>query len=70
MKRSIVILCVFGLLVLSISNILLWLDNKQQWNMLNTQVQMLSRVWLILSQRPFMYEDEIPGNNFIPFEDI
>lgn len=46
MKKLYIVLFVLSISMLSISNIYLWKDNVQQWNILNTQIQMLNKLLL------------------------
>ena len=57
MKKLYIVLLLI-VIVLSTSNIYLWLDNVQQWRIMNTQIQMLQRVLTIMNHNR-VYEDEI-----------
>ena len=45
--------------MVSTSQIFLWKDQKQMWEIMNTQIQMLSRL-LDQQSGTFEYEDELP----------
>ena len=65
MKRLYIILAIVALLTLSVSQIFLWRDQAEQWQMLNRQMLMLNRVLDFMINRnegPRVYEDEIPNN--------
>jgi len=49
-------------LVLSVSQIFIWKDQQQMWQIMNTQIQMLQRIIDRNSDTPFIYEDEMPEN--------
>lgn len=74
MKRLYIILAMVAFLTLSVSQIFLWRDQTEQWQMLNRQMLMLNRVldfMMYQNNSPRMYEDEIPNNNPpVPSEDI
>lgn len=48
--------------VLSASQIYLWKDQQQQWQIMNTQIKMLNRLLQLNNDAPFVYEDELPEN--------
>ena len=48
--------------VLSASQIYLWKDQQQQWQIMNTQIKMLNRLLQLNNDAPFVYEDEQPEN--------
>lgn len=48
--------------VLSASQIYLWKDQQQQWQIMNTQIKMLNRLLKLNNDAPFVYEDELPEN--------
>lgn len=50
-----------GIAVIATSQIFLWKDQAQQWQIMNTQIQMLNRL-LSIQDKPFVYEDEMPEN--------
>ena len=67
MKKLYIVLFVLSISVLSLSNIYLWKDNVQQWNIMNTQIKMLQRL-LHLQDENRVYEDDSieetrPGEN-------
>jgi len=67
MKKLYIVLFVLSISVLSLSNIYLWKDNVQQWNIMNTQIKMLQRL-LQLQDENRVYEDDsieetLPGEN-------
>jgi len=67
MKKLYIVLFVLSISVLSLSNIYLWKDNVQQWNIMNTQIKMLQRL-LHLQDENRVYEDDsieetLPGEN-------
>lgn len=74
MKRLYIILAMVAFLTLSVSQIFLWRDQTEQWQMLNRQMLMLNRVldfMMYQNNSPRMYEDEIPNNDSpVPSEDI
>ena len=67
MKKLYIVLFGLSISVLSLSNIYLWKDNLQQWNIMNTQIKMLQRL-LHLQDENRVYEDDsieetLPGEN-------
>ena len=63
MKKIWIVLGIFAVLVLSVSQIFIWKDQQQMWQIMNTQIQMLQRIIDRNSDAPFIYEDEMPGNH-------
>ena len=61
MKKIYTILMLLGIVVIATSQIFLWKDQAQQWQIMNTQIQMLNRL-LSIQDKPFVYEDEMPEN--------
>ena len=59
MKTIYTAVILLGLTVVSTSQIFLWKDQKQMWEIMNTQIQMLSRL-LDQQSGTFEYEDELP----------
>jgi hypothetical protein len=62
MKKIWIVLGIFAVLVLSVSQIFIWKDQQQMWQIMNTQIQMLQRIIDRNSDAPFIYEDEMPEN--------
>ena len=58
MKKLYIVIFVLSISILSISNIYLWKDNAQQWNIMNTQIKMFERLFYLLDKNR-IYEDEI-----------
>jgi hypothetical protein len=64
MKRIFYSLAFIAFLILSLSQIYLWKDQVEQWRTMETQIQMLQRLLQLRNtDKPFVYEDETPGNN-------
>jgi hypothetical protein len=64
MKRIFCSLAFIAFLILSLSQIYLWKDQVEQWRTMETQIQMLQRLLQLRNtDKPFVYEDETPGNN-------
>jgi uncharacterized membrane protein affecting hemolysin expression len=59
MKKLYIVLFVLSISVLSLSNIYLWKDNIQQWNIMNTQIKMLQRLLHLQDS----IEETLPGEN-------
>lgn len=58
------LIVLLGLTIVSISQIFLWKDQAQMWQILNTQIEMLQRILdMRNNDAPFIYEDEMPGNH-------
>ena len=68
MKKLYIVLLLI-VVVLSTSNIYLWLDNVQQWRIMNTQIKMLERILTIMDNNR-VYEDESIEDNSISGENI
>lgn len=63
MKKIYTLIVLLGLTIVSISQIFLWKDQAQMWQILNTQIQMLQKILdMRNSDEPFIYEDEMPNN--------
>lgn len=63
MKKIYTLIVLLGLTIVSISQIFLWKDQAQMWQILNTQIQMLQKILdMRNSDAPFIYEDEMPNN--------
>lgn len=56
------ILATVAVLVLSTSQIYMWKDQVQQWQIMDTQIKMLNRLLELKNAAPFVYEDEMPEN--------
>ena len=62
MKKIWIVLGTAAVMVLSVSQIYIWKDQQQMWQIMNTQIQMLQRIIDRNSDAPFIYEDEMPEN--------
>jgi len=60
MKTIYTLIVLLGLTIVSTSQIFLWKDQVQQWQILETQIKMLNRLLDQTSDAPFVYEDELP----------
>ena len=62
MKKRYLLLFALVVMVLSISQIFIWKDQQQMWQIMNTQILMLQKIIDRNQDAPFIYEDEMPEN--------
>ena len=62
MNKIYIYLILAGIVILSVSQIYLWKDQQQQWQIMDTQMKILNRLLQSNNDAPFVYEDELPEN--------